>query len=257
MKAKLSKYHWPIVVWCLLLFICWAPACSAHALPATTAPSLLPDLKSAIFSKEKTTVACSEGNITQVLDGTIIQVNIDGKLSEIRYIGIESLMPFQQDKHVEYYSKEAYKKNFELVNGKTVRIEKDVSDADKRGNLLRYVWVDDLMINAELIKQGYAQVIGLPPDLKYYDLFVKLFLEAQNAGRGLWNMKDEMASTAPLPGTFVGNIDSKVYHNSSCKLINMISESSRMFFSSAPSALARGYTPCKFCKPLEKICNQT
>jgi len=52
------------------------------------------------------------------------------------------------------------KKNKELVEGKTVRLEKDITDRDKYSRLLRYVWVDSLLINLELVKQGFATRIS-------------------------------------------------------------------------------------------------
>jgi len=47
-----------------------------------------------------------------------------------------------------------------LVEGKTVRLEKDITDRDKYSRLLRYVWVDSLFINLELVKQGFATRIS-------------------------------------------------------------------------------------------------
>jgi len=52
------------------------------------------------------------------------------------------------------------KKNKDLVEGKIVRLEKDIPDRDKYGRLLRYVWVDSLFINLELVKQGFATRIS-------------------------------------------------------------------------------------------------
>jgi len=48
------------------------------------------------------------------------------------------------------------------------------------------VWVDDVMINAELIRLGYAQVVTYPPDVKYQEYFLRLEREAQEGGLGLW-----------------------------------------------------------------------
>lgn len=229
-------------------------ACSSPAVPANKTTALLADLKLPAASEEKLITTLAQGDVTQVLDVSVIEANVSGQLYTIRYIGVDAPAPFHPYNSIEYYAKEAYNKNHELVNGRTVRLEKDVSETDKKGSLLRYVWVNDTMINAELVRQGYAQVIGCSPDLKYYDLLVKLQIEAQQAGRGLWSLKDELDSTAPVPGTFMGNIESKTYHYSSCELTCMISEQYRLPFSSANSALARGYTACKVCKPPVKMC---
>jgi micrococcal nuclease len=67
-----------------------------------------------------------------------------------------------------------------------VRLETDVQARDRYGRLLAYVWVGDVMVNAELVRQGYAQVMTVPPNVRHQELFVKLQREAREAGRGLW-----------------------------------------------------------------------
>jgi micrococcal nuclease len=52
--------------------------------------------------------------------------------------------------------------------------------------LLAYVFVGDRMVNAELVRHGYAQVMTVPPNVRHQDLFLKLQREAREAGRGLW-----------------------------------------------------------------------
>ena len=42
------------------------------------------------------------------------------------------------------------------------------------------------MINAELVRLGYAQVMTVPPNVRYQEVFLKLQREAREAGRGLW-----------------------------------------------------------------------
>ena len=90
----------------------------------------------------------------------------------------------------EPYGKEASDKNKELVLNKAVILEKDVCETDKYGRLLRYVYVGDVFINAELVMLGYAQVTTYPPDVKYQSLFLQLQREAEEAGRGLWGQDD-------------------------------------------------------------------
>jgi micrococcal nuclease len=260
MNRKASKYLWLVFIWLVLSVLGLGTACSATPptapLPVNNSNAQLPKPATPAPSEEQPLTTLPEGKVTRVLEESVIEADVTGKPCIIRYIGADALVPFLEYNSTEYYAKEAYQKNYELVNGKTIRLEKDISEADNQGRLLRYVWVDDIMVNAELIRQGYAQVIGCPPDLKYYDLFVQLEIEAQHEGRGLWSLQDELDSTALIPGTFVGDIKSKVYHYSSCEFACMISEQNKMVFSSAASALARGYKPCKVCKPPEKICTQ-
>ena len=74
-----------------------------------------------------------------------------------------------------------------LVEGKPVRLEFDVEKKDRYGRLLAYVYLQDgTFVNAEIIRQGYANVMTIPPNVKYQDMFLKLYREAREAKRGLW-----------------------------------------------------------------------
>ncbi len=80
--------------------------------------------------------------------------------------------------------------NLQLVARTTAWLELDSCLRDTHGRLLAYVWVQRahtrLMANAEMIRQGFAQVMTIPPNLRYQMLFLKLQREAREAGRGLW-----------------------------------------------------------------------
>jgi micrococcal nuclease len=134
--------------------------------------------------------------VVRVIDGDTIEVAIDGQLYKVRYIGIDTPETVHPSKPVEWMGLEASAKNRELVENKVVQLEKDVSETDQYGRLLRYVWIGDLMVNAELVRLGYAQVSTYPPDVKYQDLFLELQQEAREAGRGLWGA---MPTPTPVP----------------------------------------------------------
>lgn len=115
--------------------------------------------------------------IVRVIDGDTI--DIEGGY-RVRYIGIDT-----PEKDEIFYS-EATEANRRLVEGKKVRLEKDVSATDRYGRLLRYVWVDSRMVNAELVKLGMAEAKAYPPDTKYQGYFERLEKEARTARRGIW-----------------------------------------------------------------------
>jgi len=74
-----------------------------------------------------------------------------------------------------------------LVEGKKVRLEFDVERTDRYKRLLAYAYLSDgVFVNAEIIKQGYASIMTYPPNVKYADLFAKLYKEARENSRGLW-----------------------------------------------------------------------
>jgi micrococcal nuclease len=120
--------------------------------------------------------------VTRVIDGDTIEVSIRGVIEKVRYIGIDTPeigKPFFEE------STEA---NRRMVEDKTVTLVQDVSERDRYGRLLRYVYVGELFVNAELLHQGYAQVATYPPDVKYINFFLQLQREAREAGRGLWSL---------------------------------------------------------------------
>ena len=118
--------------------------------------------------------------VTRVIDGDTVDV---GTGQRVRYIGIDA-----PEVHpvMEACGIEARETNRMLVEGKKVRLERDVSDKDKYGRLLRYVYVDDVLINAELVRLGLAEARAYPPDTRYQDLLEQLEKEAREAGRGMW-----------------------------------------------------------------------
>ena len=117
--------------------------------------------------------------VIEVIDGdTII---IEGGY-RVRYIGIDT--PEIDDG--EPFGMEALEANQELVEGKIVRLERDVSQTDKYGRLLRYVYVDGIFVNAELVRLGLAEAKAYSPDTKYQEDLEELEREAREAGRGMW-----------------------------------------------------------------------
>lgn len=130
--------------------------------------------------------------VEKVVDGDTIKIE-GGKT--IRYIGINT--PETVDlpagkagprRKMECFGKEASDKNKELVEGKKVRLEKDVSETDRFGRLLRYVYVGEVFVNDFLVRQGYAYASSYPPDIKYQEQFIKAEKEARESGRGLWTV---------------------------------------------------------------------
>lgn len=122
--------------------------------------------------------------VTRVIDGDTIE--IEGGL-KVRYIGIDTPEPVHPSKPIECYGQEASARNKQLVEGKVVELEKDVSETDRYDRLLRYIYVDGQMVNELLVREGYAQVSTYPPDVRYADLFLAAQQEARDTNRGLWD----------------------------------------------------------------------
>lgn len=130
--------------------------------------------------------------VKRVVDGDTIELETGQKL---RYIGINTPETVHPTKPVECFGHEAAAKNKELVEGKRVRLEKDVSETDKYGRLLRYVYLNNTFINDYLVRQGYAHASTFPPDVKYQDQFTQAEREARQNNMGLWSVCQSQAST--------------------------------------------------------------
>ena len=128
----------------------------------------------------------TQAQVTRVIDDDTIEVSIDGALYRVRYIGIDTPETVAPDRPVGCYGPEASAANKALVEGKEVTLEKDVSEVDQYGRLLRYVYVGSTFVNAELVQQGYAHAYTYPPDVKYNAYLLSLQQEARSAHRGLW-----------------------------------------------------------------------
>lgn len=121
--------------------------------------------------------------VLRVVDGDTIVVEGGYR---IRYIGIDTPETVHPSKPVECFGPEASRKNRALVDGREVRLEPDAEDKDQYGRYLRYVYVDDLMVNAELVRQGYARVVFYPPNTAYETEFRQLESQARERELGLW-----------------------------------------------------------------------
>ncbi len=169
--------------------------------------------------------AGQQARVTRVVDGDTIDVQMAGITYRVRYIGMDTPETVDPRRPVGCYGREASQRNHELVEGKTVELEKDVSETDDFGRLLRYVWVDGEMVNARLVQEGYAAAATYPPDVKYQELFLSLQREAMAAGRGLWSacatptvasaagVCDYSGSSQPvIKGNISKSTGDKIYH---------------------------------------------
>ncbi|MFH1878333.1 MAG: thermonuclease family protein [Candidatus Omnitrophota bacterium] len=94
----------------------------------------------------------------------------------------------------EPFAVDAKKYNAELVEGKTVRLEFDIEKEDQYKRWLAYVYVDDIMVNRELLKKGYAYVYTFPPNIRYLASFVKAQEKALSEKAGIWAGIKEISS---------------------------------------------------------------
>lgn len=191
----------------------------------TATPTVKPTSTTASTSTLKPKIT---SKVTRVVDGDTIDLE-NGK--RLRYIGIDTPETY------ECYASQATQKNKELVLGKYIALEKDVSEVDKYGRLLRYVYVGGVFVNDYLVRQGFANVATYPPDVKYADQFRQAEREARENKRGLWvdGVCDSGSQTAP-PGaaytcgskTYCGEMtscDEAYYYLNTCGLTRLDGDS--------------------------------
>lgn len=124
-----------------------------------------------------------EALVAQAIDGETIE--IAGGI-RVRYLGMDAPESSQSGKIEECFGYEAHKKNHQLVVGKVVRLEKDFSETDGQGRLLRYVWVENILVNELLVSQGYARAESQRPDFKYQQRFLQVQTKAEENELGFW-----------------------------------------------------------------------
>src|SRR3989442_7134352 len=130
--------------------------------------------------------AALQGTVVRVVDGDTIHVEVNGRTEKVRYIGVNTPETHHPVRGEEPGGREATEVNRQLVAGKTVRLELDVQERDRYGRLLAYVYVDDLMVNAELVRRGYVAGRTIPANLRHRGLFVERPREARDQKRGAW-----------------------------------------------------------------------
>jgi micrococcal nuclease len=118
------------------------------------------------------------GQVTRVIDGDTIEVRINGQIYDVRYVGVNT------PERDEPCFREATNFNARLVEGQTVRLVRDESNTDRYDRLLRYIYVDDTLVNRELVEEGYAEAVLYEPDDEYYREFRQLEIQAANQGLG-------------------------------------------------------------------------
>jgi micrococcal nuclease len=159
----------------------------ATATPTATSTAASPATPASTFGPTGQT---TEASVVRVVDGDTIVVAYGGKQYKVRYIGMNTPESVDPSSPIEFMGPEASAANKVLVAGKTVVLEKDVSETDRYDRLLRYVWLTDgaawTLVNLELIKEGFASVSTFPPDVKYVDVYLAAERDAEATAVGLW-----------------------------------------------------------------------
>lgn len=137
----------------------------------------------AVLGEQEPTELGELAVVKKVVDGDTIELE-NGQ--HVRYIGIDTPESKKPNTPIQCFAIEASKRNVELVEGKQVRLVKDVSHTDRYDRLLRYVYVDGVFINKQLVEEGYAFARSYPPDIAFQKDLQAAEGHAREQHKGLW-----------------------------------------------------------------------
>jgi micrococcal nuclease len=199
LTGRSSALGLPAVV-ALTVFIVAGCGAEATSRPLASSPDSAPattQLPEASTESNSTSPARPDGpteeaTLVRVVDGDTIRVIVGGVEERVRYIGMDTPELNTTSKATpEPYAQAATEANARLLVGGRLVLEKDVSERDRYGRLLRDVWIERdgawMLVNLELVAEGYAQVATYPPDVKYVDELLAAQRSARAAGVGLWS----------------------------------------------------------------------
>lgn len=126
--------------------------------------------------------------VSKVVDGDTVELS---NAKRVRLLGVDTPETKDPRKSVQCFGKEASSETKKLLEGKTVILQKDVSETDKYGRILRFIFLplpdgNYLFVNDYLIREGFAKVLTIPPDVKYAEQFLEAQREARENKKGLW-----------------------------------------------------------------------
>lgn len=168
-------------------FLWFGSSASAPITSSAPAPAMLENpsesTQSAVVGIEGERVL-----VTKVIDGDTIVIN---NQTVVRFVGIDTPETVDPRRPVDCFGKEASNETKSLLSGKEVILQKDVSEKDKYGRLLRLIFLaldngQTLFVNDYLIREGFAKVYTYSPDVKYDKQFKQAETAARQEKRGLW-----------------------------------------------------------------------
>lgn len=127
--------------------------------------------------------------VTKVIDGDTVKLE-NGKT--VRLLGIDTPETKHPKKSVECFGKEASAETKNLLEGKIVVLEKDISETDKYNRLLRYIYLpldngQILFVQDYLVREGFATALTFPPDVKFSEQLREAERFAKEENKGLWS----------------------------------------------------------------------
>ena len=172
------------------LAVAGALLCSACALGGAVVegPSPVAERVELPVTPSRPLPPCEWAEVYDVTDGDTVRVRIGGREERVRYIGIDAPELRPGSGPPQPFAAEATRANTQLVLGARICLEKDVSETDRFGRLLRYAWLEDgRLVNEILVAAGLAEAVRYRPDIRHHaSILEPAQVEAEAADRGIW-----------------------------------------------------------------------
>ncbi len=131
-----------------------------------------------------------KAEVTKVVDGNTILVQLDGKEEEVRLSSVAVPGAKQSQSGEQPFGTEAFEFTSKNLEEKPVTLEFDREEKDKEGRFLAYVWIEDVLFNKTLIEKGFAKVEDSSTNTKYLDDFNTMQDKAKEKEIGIWSIKN-------------------------------------------------------------------
>ncbi len=163
------RYAWVV---CSLMIV---PTAACSGTPPSRAPT-------------DTTALTPNATLVKVVDGDTIDVLVSGRKERVRLIGIDTPETKKPNTPVQCFGPEASAFTASLLpDGTALYLERDVEPRDPYDRLLAYVYLaDGTFVNVEIVRQGYAHVLTIAPNIAHSSEFVHAASNARAANAGLW-----------------------------------------------------------------------
>jgi micrococcal nuclease len=222
---------------------------------ATQTPLIQPSAAIECLGDKKLEAA----KVMSVIDGDTIEVDLGGKTEKIRYLMVDTPEMQANNPKPGRLAKEF---NTKMVEGKTVFLVSDTTDRDDFGRLLRFVIMDGVSVNYELVQRGYATTFIRPPDGLCSIVYTQAMLDAFRARIGIWQSVREIVNSGGnscpegclqhvTSCDIKGNISfegDKIYHTQDSvdyKDVHITTSKGERWFCTLEEAIASGWRPAR------------
>ncbi|MDQ7822721.1 MAG: thermonuclease family protein [Candidatus Eremiobacteraeota bacterium] len=130
-----------------------------------------------------------KATVTSIIDGDTVEVTFaDGAVKKVRLIGINAPELFEPEKNARVLAQASKKHLSELALNAQVELAYDETKSDMYGRTLAFLWKGSVMINEQMIGEGYARAyLKFPFQNCYMEVFQKAENFAKTRRLGLWS----------------------------------------------------------------------